>query len=194
LRLKASGTTESARTQFLMRDTRPPALADGHTFDVRLTSQVDGPVRLAVQSTEDLDGRRAVLLHPSAGATYDLRADETISVEPNGETTSLKLAIGTKAYVQSKADRVLPKEVQLAAYPNPVEQSGTLEYTLPETAEVTLRVYDVLGRELATLAQGTKEAGRHTARIGTEVLSNGVYFGRLEAGNQTRTQKIVVVR
>jgi hypothetical protein len=44
------------------------------------------------------------------------------------------------------------------------------------------------------LEQGRKKAGRHTARLETGRLSSGVYFGRLEAGEQTRTQKITVVR
>jgi hypothetical protein len=59
---------------------------------------------------------------------------------------------------------------------------------------VTLQVYDVLGRRVATLEQGRKKAGRHTARLETGRLSSGVYFGRLKAGEQTRTQKITVVR
>jgi len=55
-------------------------------------------------------------------------------------------------------------------------------------------VYDVLGRQVATLAAGRKEAGRHTVRLETSQLASGVYFGRLTAGEQTRTQKITVVR
>jgi hypothetical protein len=59
---------------------------------------------------------------------------------------------------------------------------------------VTLEVYDVLGRRVATLEQGQKEAGRHRVDLQTGQLSSGVYFGRLKAGGQTRTQKITVVR
>jgi hypothetical protein len=84
--------------------------------------------------------------------------------------------------------------VRLTSYPNPVRREGTVEYALPEEREVTLRVYDVLGREVATLAHGKKEAGRHTVRLDTDRLSSGVYFGRLRAGEQTRTLKITVVR
>jgi hypothetical protein len=58
---------------------------------------------------------------------------------------------------------------------------------------VTLRVYDILGREVATLARGMKETGRHRIRLKTDQFASGVYFGRLKAGNQTRIQKITVV-
>ncbi|HKL87879.1 MAG TPA: T9SS type A sorting domain-containing protein, partial [Salinibacter sp.] len=93
-----------------------------------------------------------------------------------------------------KKGEVLPAKVRLTSYPNPVGQQGTVEYALPEESDVTLRVYDVLGREVATLARGRKAAGRHTVQLSTDQLSSGVYFGRLQAGDQTRTLKITVVR
>jgi len=89
---------------------------------------------------------------------------------------------------------VLPDEVRLTSYPNPVRTQGTVAYALPEETTVTLRVYDVLGRQVATLASGTQEAGRHTVQIDTDQLSSGVYFGRLQADGQTLTRKITVVR
>jgi hypothetical protein len=75
-----------------------------------------------------------------------------------------------------------------------VGRQGTIEYALPEETAVTLRVYDVLGREVATLAHGRKEAGRHTVRLETDRLSSGVYVARLTAADRTLTQKITVVR
>jgi hypothetical protein len=89
---------------------------------------------------------------------------------------------------------VIPDEVSLTTYPNPVRKQGTVAYTLPEETDVTLRVYDVLGREVATLVSDRKEAGRHTVRLGTGRLSSGVYFSRLSVGDQTVTQKMTVVR
>ena len=71
---------------------------------------------------------------------------------------------------------------------------GILEYELPEETEVTLRVYDVLGREVATLQQGRKRAGRHSVPLNTDQLASGVYFGRLQAGEQTLTTKVTVAR
>ena len=194
LRLQAPALPKGTRTQFLMRDIRPPSPnSGGQTFDVRLTSRVDGPVRLTVRDTEVLKTRSSALLHPAANTSYDAQATP-ITIHPDGETTPLRLAIGTEAYVNSKADAVLPDEVRLSAYPNPIKQTGTLEYTLPEAAEVTLRVYDVLGRRVATLAEGAQEAGRHAVQLKASTLSNGVYFGRLETGTQTQTQKMIVVR
>jgi hypothetical protein len=81
----------------------------------------------------------------------------------------------------------LPQDFSLAQnYPNPFNPATRITFALPEQASVSLRVYDVLGREVATLASGLMAAGYHTAvwngvtGSGTDV-SSGVYFYRLEA-------------
>ncbi len=194
LRIEAPGETDSKRGRTLMAERRPRGDEAGQTFRLRLTNRADGPVRLSAEHLEATDGRAVALLHPSAGKTYDLREEETVEIEPEAETTELKVALGTDSYVKDQTDKVLPDEVTLSSYPNPARQQGTVEYALPEKAEVTLRLYDVLGREVATIAQGRKTAGRHRVQLEVGRLASGVYFGRLQVGDQTLTQKITVVR
>ncbi|PSQ94291.1 MAG: hypothetical protein BRD30_00375 [Bacteroidetes bacterium QH_2_63_10] len=192
LRIKAS--EEAGKRAGLLMAERRVATGDGETFRLRLGSEADGPVELTAGSLDAIESREARLLVPTAGETHDLRREEAVTIEPDGETAELKLAVGTESYVEKEASEVIPEEVALTSYPNPVRKQGTLEYALPEETEVTLRVYDVLGRQVATLEQGRKEAGRHTVRLETGRLSSGVYFGRLQTDDQTRTQKITVVR
>jgi hypothetical protein len=193
LRLRAPGTPDSKRARFLMTERRPTD-GDGQTFTLRLTHRADGPVQLRAEHLDALNGRSVAVLTPSTGTSHDLRTDGPVTISPTGETTTLKVAVGSEAYVGEKTDAVRPEEVTLVSYPNPVRRQGTITYALPERAEVTLRLYDVLGRQVATLASGQKEAGRHTVTLNTDRLSSGLYFGRLRAGEQTRTQKITVVR
>jgi len=134
------------------------------------------------------------LIHPSAKETYDLRETSSVRIDPNGESTKLKLAVGTEGYVKKKRSEALPQEARLTSYPNPIGEQGTIEYALPEQQEVSLRLYDVMGRVVATLAKGRKEAGRHTAPLDAGRLASGVYFVRLRAEGQTLTQKVTVVR
>ncbi len=193
LRIEAEEPS-SERRRFLMR-ARRSIEDEGRVFDLRLTSRTKGPVALTARSLEAVAGREVRLIDASNGRSYDLREQSEVRVDPNeGEALDLELAVGTEAFVGQQAERVVPEEVALTSYPNPVREQGTLEYALPESGEVQLRVYDVLGREVATLVKGRKEAGRHVVRLETEGLSSGVYFGRLEAGEQRRTQKITVVR
>jgi hypothetical protein len=77
-------------------------------------------------------------------------------------------------------------------YPNPFNPSTKIDYQLPDAGHVTLKVYDVLGREVAILADGLKEAGYYTATFDGSGLSSGIYFTRitvrLQDGNKPATQ------
>ncbi len=66
-------------------------------------------------------------------------------------------------------------------YPNPFNPSTTIRYDLPGEANVTLAVYDVLGRKVIDLVSGTKEAGYHSATWNASEMSSGVYFARFTA-------------
>jgi fibronectin type 3 domain-containing protein/pimeloyl-ACP methyl ester carboxylesterase len=193
LRLEAPGKTPK-RQRLLMAERRPPNAGPGggHTFDLRLRSQAKGPVQISANRLEAAEGSEVRLLHLSTGQSYDLR-EKAATIEET-DSTSLRLAVGSAAYVQDQAEKVIPDEVTLTSYPNPMSGQATLEYTLPEAKEVRLTVYDVLGRQVAVLDEGRKEAGRHEARLDGSELSSGVYFGRLQIEGQTRTQKITVVR
>ena len=57
-----------------------------------------------------------------------------------------------------------------------------------------IAVYDMLGRQVAVLENGRREDGRHRVTLDGDRLASGVYFGRLQIGDQTRTQKMTVVR
>lgn len=105
-------------------------------------------------------------------------------------------ADGTDAVLDSvSAEIALPDRVELRApFPSPLVDGTTLRYVLPEAAPVTIRLYDVLGRRVATLADGPETAGRKTAPLDASRLAPGTYFVRLTAGDEVRTRKVAVVR
>ena len=188
--------TQSARLRRLMTEHRPTSeMGDGYTFSLRLQDRIEGPVTLSAQNVEEMN-HSVSLLRPSAGESYDLRSQSTIRLTPpeDGSAEQLKLAIGTEAYVKNQSASVAPSEVTLTSYPNPVRSNGTFVYTLPEATEVTLRLYDTLGRRVTTLVQSRRDAGKHTVQLSGSKLSSGVYFGRLQAAGRTLTQKVIVAR
>jgi hypothetical protein len=83
-------------------------------------------------------------------------------------------------------------------YPNPFNPSTAISYRLPAKSFVTLKVFDVLGREAATLVNEERPPGTHTARWDASAFASGVYFCRLEARNAARsyvkTIKMVLLR
>ena len=79
-------------------------------------------------------------------------------------------------------------------HPNPFSGTTQITYTLPAPTAVRLAVYDVLGRRVATLAEGRRPAGTHRATFAADGrLAGGVYFYRLETGGQVETRRMVVL-
>lgn len=82
-----------------------------------------------------------------------------------------------------------------ASYPNPFNPTTTIRFALPEPAQVRLAVFDVLGREVARLAKGTMEPGRHEITFDASDLPSGVYFARFSAGTgYTQTQRLTLLK
>jgi hypothetical protein len=109
----------------------------------------------------------------------------------HGDTREARPLIGDPGTIV--VEKIPDTFVMKANYPNPARQQTTIEYGLPEREQVTLRLYDVLGRRVATFVNGSKEAGQYEHRVDTARLSSGVYFYRMRAGDFTKTKRMVVV-
>jgi surface protein len=81
-----------------------------------------------------------------------------------------------------------------APFPNPAQGRVTLRYALPKKTDVSIRIYDTMGRKLRKLQRGTEDAGRKGIQISTSDLSSGTYFVRLQAGEKLKTRRLTVVR
>jgi len=80
------------------------------------------------------------------------------------------------------------------ARPNPASGSSLISFALERGGPASLKVYDLSGRLVSTLVNGSLPAGSHEVRFDGRGLPGGVYFYRLEAGNQSATRKLVLVR
>jgi hypothetical protein len=87
-----------------------------------------------------------------------------------------------------------PSSLRLSVYPIPFNSTTQIEFTLPSTQRVSLRLYDVLGREVAVVMNEIRTAGRHEMTFDASGLPSGVYLCRLEAGGMAQTRKIVLVK
>jgi hypothetical protein len=86
------------------------------------------------------------------------------------------------------------EELQLRkTFPNPARIEATVQFAVPDRQEVTLRMYDVLGRQVRTLSQGETQ-GREELQVDLSGLSSGTYFLRLNAEGRAETQRLTVVR
>ncbi|MDX1546052.1 MAG: T9SS type A sorting domain-containing protein, partial [Rhodothermales bacterium] len=89
----------------------------------------------------------------------------------------------------------VPEAYALAPnYPNPFNPRTTIEFALPEATPVRLAVYDVTGREVARLVDGSLDAGRHRVTFDATGLPSGIYFYRITAGVFAETHRMVLVK
>ncbi len=115
----------------------------------------------------------------------------------NGKDDVVERAL---AWIKSKTDVTeektqLPNSFTLSQnYPNPFNPSTTIRYALPQRSHVTLKIFDLFGRELATLVNETKDAGNYSVQWNASTLSSGVYFYRLQARSFSATKKLILIR
>ncbi len=79
-------------------------------------------------------------------------------------------------------------------YPNPFNPSTNINFNLPESGLVTLKVYNLLGQEIAELVNGSMVSGSYSINFDASGLSSGVYIYRLQAGNQVQTKKMMLIK
>jgi hypothetical protein len=113
---------------------------------------------------------------------------------------------GTQEVVgELNVNLTLPERFSLDQnYPNPFNPSTTIRYSIPNSEFVTLKIYDVLGNEVATLVNEEKPAGSYEVEFSAKVgsasggnaynLSSGIYFYTLQAGSFTQTKKLILLR
>ena len=108
-----------------------------------------------------------------------------------------------------KSDRKLPVEFSLSQnYPNPFNPTTTIDYSIPNPPQsspsqvkgvrdgflVSLKIYDVLGRQVATLVNKKQIPGKYSVDFNASSLSSGIYYYRLKAGNFIRTKKMILLK
>jgi len=133
-------------------------------------------------------------------AAYWVKAEDLNSYE-SGETSHLT-GNGVSYYQQKivrhdKTEKTVIEEYGLSQnYPNPFNPSTEINYQIPSKGFVTLKVYDVLGNEVATLVNEWKEPGSYNAQFTTseKQLASGMYFYTLNAGKFTDTKKFILLK
>ncbi len=131
----------------------------------------------------------------NSSTAIDLRRNSEYRFQHIGEVVRFKLLIGKREFVAAQIGAVQPRTFELSQnYPNPFNPSTVISYQLPISSEVSLKVYDMLGRELQTLVNTRQDAGRYTVLFNATSLASGLYFYRLQAGTFVETRKMTLVK
>ena len=79
-------------------------------------------------------------------------------------------------------------------YPNPFNPSTTISFSIPVQGNVSLKIYDLLGKEVVTLVDELKSAGNYQITFDAAQLASGMYFYKLEASNFSQTKKMILLK
>ncbi|HEX9933558.1 MAG TPA: choice-of-anchor D domain-containing protein, partial [bacterium] len=186
-------------------DIRQPG-RDGYAWDfVMESSLVDQTISLHWDWKQSLpEGWVAYLIDETDGKVFPLAERKSLSVSTGRKAPTVRLykfIAGTPAFVEKASDLPLvPLEFHLYPnFPNPFNPRTTIRYSLPQTAEVKLTIYNMLGQEVKVLVNGPQKAGTHQAewdgsdRNGIQVGS-GLYLSRLESLGRTAIRKLILVK
>ncbi len=129
---------------------------------------------------------------------------DMVNEYPNDSLTAMaKFVMGQRTSLsgsQKQSQPVAAKKLRLTefklgqAYPNPFNPTATITYQLPKDSRVTIKVYDILGREVATLVDGEESAGYHEVTFDGSRLASGVYFYRLTTNGLNLVKKMILMK
>ncbi len=122
---------------------------------------------------------------------------ERVVVANNREQEGLDSArlVAESGEVGGPSGPEIPTELLLRQnYPNPFNPTTVISYSLPNDGPATMKVYDLLGREVTTLFSGTQEAGSYELRFDGSSLASGIYIYRLQAEGKVLTRMFTLIK
>ena len=184
----AFATAEGIRLNFSLAS----ELNNDH-FEIWRGETDDGPFSLLTMIPSQGNSsseHRYEFVDPSvnAGVTYwYYLADVDISGNRTEHT-------GMKAYATALNPSAIVYDYSLSAFPNPFNPNTTISFTLPEAQLVRLTVFNVEGRQVKQLVNGILSSGSHQAVFEADNLPSGVYVARIESGNYTQSEKLLLLK
>ncbi|MFH0989088.1 MAG: T9SS type A sorting domain-containing protein [bacterium] len=122
------------------------------------------------------------------GPIYIVQANPQFLIASQGATSDLVLE-----KMREELSNV-PSEFKLSNYPNPFNPSTTIEYNLPSSEYVTLRIFNLIGEQVGMLVNEQKGPGRHSVRFDTRNLPSGIYIYRMQAGKYIDTKRMLLLK
>ena len=120
--------------------------------------------------------------------------NSTIGPVLRADAVKFQLMAGTTD-IENVNGNMLPAAYNLSQnYPNPFNPSTIINFQIKDEGFVSLKIYDVLGREVVVLLNENKKSGFYTQNFNSQNLSSGVYFYRLEVNNFIDTKKMILLR
>ncbi len=131
-------------------------------------------------------------------ARTPLKPDVEVWLNPDDVANNIDTIVKTaleRITVSNEEDKASPMSIFLSQnYPNPFNPSTSISFELPQASIVQLKVYNLLGQEVANLVDGRVNSGNHTVNFDARLLASGIYIYRLITGSQSITKKMMLIK
>ncbi len=126
--------------------------------------------------------------------SYTVSAGDSLENAKNNLDLAIRSLVVSSSNV-NEYENTIPKQFVLNQnYPNPFNPTTTIGYQLPISGYLTLKVYNLLGQEVATIFEGVQSAGNYSVTFDANGLTGGIYFYQLKAGNFVENKKFILLK
>jgi hypothetical protein len=198
--LKAYNVYLETNYKFLQKDIRGK-ISEGLEYELHAMNNTGQPLSISANGTDNFSEYEVCLLDYNLMKFYDLKLQNTISLNSKPAFQRYTIFIGTESYIRQKKSLYMPNEYSLYQnYPNPFNPSTAIRFNIPEQGSVSLSVYNVLGQSVTELlSDQLHEPGYYEVEFNAKSISSGIYVYRLRVRTSEgikfdRSQKMLLIK
>jgi hypothetical protein len=171
------------------------SFSEAAPYHLEAKTKVGNSYEWNIKGLNNPEAEAVLLVNKATNISFMVTTDTPAKVKATEPISRFEFYIGKEQTLLEKQESMLPVSFELSQnYPNPFNPSTNIRFSVPEHTEVTLEIYDVLGRKVQTLINETMQPGWHVATWNAGRLSSGVYLYRLRAGNTVITKTLTLIK
>ncbi len=171
-------------------------------WDFEVHSRGRDVLQIALQGLDAIPANlEVVLIDRARGRHQNLREETSYTFTPATDVSTFSVAVGSAEDIRRAVDEAMPREFALGEnFPNPFNPTTTIPVSVPQTADVSIRIYNIVGEEVAVLHQGPLEAGRYwmtwdARNARGRTVATGVYLVRMTSSTGfAATKKMLLMK
>lgn len=183
------------RERYLFIEQRPE-IGEGQEYDLEVKAIENEKIKLTAGGINNIADYEIYLLDTRLDNLYNLKEKNETEIRFAHQFNSMKLIIGTEAYIEKLKTTLNPVSFELYQnYPNAFNPVTVIRFSVPERTNVKLEIYTVLGELVKTLIDNVYyDGGRYEIEFDGRGLSSGVYIYRLQAGSFVSSKKMLLLK
>ncbi|OGU70208.1 MAG: hypothetical protein A2V93_04035 [Ignavibacteria bacterium RBG_16_34_14] len=170
-------------------------IGEGQSFELQIKNTTNQKAKLVVNGIEKFAVNEVYLVDERLKKFYDLKVQNEIEISGSHKNNEFNLLIGNEDFIKTYKDNNTPTEFILYQnYPNPFNPTTFIRYQVPEKANVSVKIYDVLGNLIKVLADEIKDKGYYEVEFDGSALSSGIYLYEFESGSTRSIKKMTLLK